>query len=399
MSSPPDEIRRIGDNVRRARRARRLTLQVVADLMGRSVGWLSEIERGLRPLERRSDIRALADALQVAPGDLLVVELPDIGTELDGIRQLRALLHDTAIDDPPDVPARPMTVLADLTTQMLTQYHRDGDTTNLVQAAPAVLAELHVHAATSNPHQVEALRLIVELTVLTAYAVRCLGHADLAWIVADRARQAATVLDEPTYHGAAWYGRIQAQSSTGQARPLRQVGHAIDRIEAHLTDNPMTWQVYGMLHLTAALGAQVRGADPSSHVAEAAHVAERLGERVDAWQSFGPANVGIWQATLAVEAGQPGQALTIANGVDSSVLGRGRRAALALEKARAHAMTGASHYRETVRHLRDAERLAATRIRHNPLARELVADLLDHDRRTAWGRDLRGLAYRMNLVS
>ncbi|MBG0833127.1 helix-turn-helix domain-containing protein [Planomonospora sp. ID67723] len=48
----------------------------MAGLTGRSVGWLSEIERGIRPLERRSDIRAPAEALEITPGNLLRVELP-----------------------------------------------------------------------------------------------------------------------------------------------------------------------------------------------------------------------------------------------------------------------------------------------------------------------------------
>src|SRR5262249_46077106 len=41
-------------------------LDVVAGLAGHSKSWLSKVERGLLPLERRSDLAALADALQVS---------------------------------------------------------------------------------------------------------------------------------------------------------------------------------------------------------------------------------------------------------------------------------------------------------------------------------------------
>lgn len=54
-----------GERVRRARRDRGLTLDVTAGLAGRSEGWLSMVENGRRPLERFSDIVALARILKV----------------------------------------------------------------------------------------------------------------------------------------------------------------------------------------------------------------------------------------------------------------------------------------------------------------------------------------------
>jgi transcriptional regulator with XRE-family HTH domain len=404
MTSGPDgEARRIGDNVRRARRARGLSLETLAGLAGRSSGWLSQIERGLRPLERRSDIAALANALLVSPTDLLAVEFPPgIAGEPEGIPQLRALLHDTAIDDPPDVAARPVSVLADIAAGPITTYRRGADYARLARDIPPILAELHVHAASSDePERIAALRLIVELSTSVGFAARHLGAVDLAWIAADRARQAAAALDDPIYEGAAWFARAHAQPTAGQARPLRRAATAAERIQPHLGQDVRAHQVYGMLHLTAALGAQVAGSDDTAHehLAEAQRIADCVGERPDAWQAFGPANVATWRATLEVEAGRPSKALELTPTIDPSPLTKGRRAALQVETARAYAMLGRGHQSQAVTHLREAERLAADRVHHNPMVRELVADMLDHAHRNAGGRELRGLAYRMKIAT
>ena len=73
-----------------------------------------------------------------------------------------------------------------------------------------------------------------------------------------------------------------------------------------------------------------------------------------------------------------------------------RRAALHLEKARACAML--ANDADAVRELRSAERLSPAQARNNPLIRDLVATMLIRARREAGGRDLRGLAWRMNLI-
>lgn len=63
---------------------------------------------------------------------------------------------------------------------------------------------------------------------------------------------------------------------------------------------------------------------------------------------------------------------------------------------RAYAMLGKNS--DAVLELRQAERLSPAQTRHHPLIRELVTDMLTRARREAGGRDLRGLAWRMNLV-
>jgi transcriptional regulator with XRE-family HTH domain len=116
--APPDEGEpRIGLNVRAARRSRGMSLEALAGLVGRSKGWLSKIENGHSRLERRQDIAALADALEVSADSLVGEPAPEIQRDAKtyNFRPLRSALLDATIDDPPDMPARPVAVLAELT--------------------------------------------------------------------------------------------------------------------------------------------------------------------------------------------------------------------------------------------------------------------------------------------
>jgi transcriptional regulator with XRE-family HTH domain len=65
-----DDPLTIGRQVRRIRHARGKSLVAVAGLAGISKSHLSRIERGERPLDSRSEIAALANALEIAPSEL-----------------------------------------------------------------------------------------------------------------------------------------------------------------------------------------------------------------------------------------------------------------------------------------------------------------------------------------
>ncbi|WP_230465479.1 hypothetical protein [[Actinomadura] parvosata] len=154
-----------------------------------------------------------------------------------------------------------------------------------------------------------------------------------------------------------------------------------------------------MLRLTAALACMIAGdhAGADAHATEAQQLAVRVGDRADAWQWFGRSNVGSWRTLLAVEAGEPGRALDHASQVERGALpSRGRRASLAIEKSRAHAMLG--HIKQAAAELRQAEKLSPNRIYNNPLVQDLVLDLLQRAPHGATAREIRGLAWRMGVL-
>jgi len=172
-----------------------------------------------------------------------------------------------------------------------------------------------------------------------------------------------------------------------------------DETEPYIGDDRFAHEAYGMLRLSAALACAVRNdhLGAAEQAEEAARLADRDGERPEAWELFGPANVGVWRTTLAVEAGEAGKALAYADQVEPRNLSsHNRRASLRLEKARAYAMLGKDA--AAIQELRQAERLSAAQTRNQPLIRDLVRHMLSRARREAGGRDLRGLAWRMNLI-
>jgi hypothetical protein len=99
-----------------------------------------------------------------------------------------------------------------------------------------------------------------------------------------------------------------------------------------------------------------------------------------------------------LEAGDHIKAAEIAAGVrPSDIPTTGRRIRFLIDHARAlHGLRGRDQ--EVVQLLRAAEKLGATRARHNIWAREMVNEMLLRARRDTGGLELRGLADRMGLL-
>jgi transcriptional regulator with XRE-family HTH domain len=400
--APSDEGEpRIGLNVRAARRSRGMSLETLAGLTGRSKGRLSKIENGHARLERRQDIAAIAEALEVSADSLVGSPAPEIQphTRSYNFRPLRAALLDATIDDPRDMPVRPLAVLAELTASQDAALRR-ADYGTLTQQLPGLLDELQVHAATGGGADRElALRSVIQACASAMIMLRHFGLSDLAWVSADRGRHAADLLGHPVWRAAAAFECAHARTAANKSQALLSTPRRADELQPHVGDDPFAAEVYGMLHLSAALACAVQGDHNGAcaHGGEAADVAGRLGDRPTAFEFFGPANVAVWRASFAVEAGNAEEALAYAGTVEPRQLASSnRRAALRMEKARAFAMLG--NDAGAVHEMRQAERLSPAQTHHHPLIRELVTDMLARARREAGGRDLRGLAWRMNLI-
>ena len=378
-----------------------MTLEQLAGRAGRSKSWLSKVENGRLPLDKRADIAALALALEVSADALTGEPAPEIqpGHRTPNLGPLRAVLLDASPDDPPDMPARPVAELHALNGDVDAAL-RKADYDTMWRYLPALLGELQVRAAiTSGPERSEVLRLLILAAESAAIMLRHFGRTDLGWVAADRGRHAAALLGDPVWHGAAAYSMAHARSSTNRPRALLVTPRVADELEPQIGDDRMAHEVYGMLRLSSALACAVQGdhASAAEHGAEAARIAEPLGDQADAFELFGPANVGVWRTSLAVEAGNAEAALRYAAAVEPRALASGnRRAALRIEKARALAMLG--HDGDAIGELRRAERLSPEQVHNTPLVRELVTHMLAGARREAGGRDLRGLAWRMGVI-
>ncbi len=387
----------VGERVRRCRLWRGLTQQQLADLVGWPKSAVSMLETGARGLDSRARLRQLASALRVAPTDLTgepyPLDAPGLADAQTGVPALESALMDTRIGDCTDFEPRTLDELDAQVRGPLLTAAKAADGAALMAMLPGLIVELQTYGRDER-----ALRLLVATCTETTHRLRFVGQVPLAFIAAERAAEAAALVGDPILTAAAEFARAHSRPTAGQG--MARAGDAADRMPHTLVDTDQWAQeVYGMLRLTAALAAQVRGdtATAEEQADEAARVAELHGEREDTWEEFGVANVNVWRTTLAVEAGEPARALEHAAAVDMAALPwRRRRAALLLDTARAHHQMGRAHTRQAIAALREAERLAA-HTRASPWARDLVQVMLAQSIREAGGRELRGLAYRMGL--
>lgn len=393
------EERSIGRRLRQVRYWRRMSLKATAELAGISEGYLSRIERGQRPVERRKLVEALAGALRVSPADLTGQPYPPTNqSESDAhaaAQALRAVLRDIEIDAPVLFTApRAVEALRPAVSAVATACD-DCDYTALGKAVPALIAELYTLATERDSG--EARRMLAEVLHAAFYLSKDLGHGDLAWMVSAHLQRAADAIGDPVWGAVASFVRSHATVGLN----ARQAGLILAEQGAELVepDAGESGQVYGMLHLSAALQSAVTGNPGGSrdHLEEAAGVASRTGNGSFAGLHFGPRNVGVWRVALALELGEPGRVAELARQVDvSAIQSAGRQATFYGDVGRG--LAGVRGQEEkAIEALCRAEVLAPHRTHANPFVREAVTDLIRRARRDAGGRELRGLAHRMGL--
>src|SRR5580658_3012817 len=369
-----------GERLRTLRRWRGKTQAEVAGLAGLSQSFVSMIENGQRPLDRRSDIAALASALKVSETDLVG------GPHLSSDRQqsdphlvvpaLRMALMTNSLCEPAVEQARPLPELVRELSR-IAPLHMNCDYVTSGTPLPALLDELHCHVA--QPADEAALRLAIESLVeacfLATAEAKDLGYNDLAWAAASRADEAARLLDDPIQIGKAAFQRVLTQPRAGSwGRTLATAERAVNALEPHANDEASI-PVLGMLTLSAALSAAaVQDVGQTDHWLD---VSSELAARVpdtpsENWQSFSKTNVGIWRVAIDVERGYSGGAvLKYADSIQEGKLAyrKGRHATLLADVGRGLAREAQTRD-DAVRYLRRAEDIAPQYIRNNRAVRE-----------------------------
>jgi len=393
----------IGVRLRTLRRWRGMTLVELSGRAGLSKTHLSDIERGLKALDRRSYIAGLATALRVSEAD--IVGGPHLSADPvqaephSSIQRIREALLSNTLTAPVADWARP---LPDLTADMARLDRSEYKFREAGTVLPALIDELHVHAvapADEAAHRL-ALEALIEGFQTTTFICKDLGYADLAHIAAMRAMEIAGVLGDPVSWGKASSLRIHTMPATSWRARMDAAEAAADALEPHVETS--TVPVLGMLTLAAALSATVAvNPDRAGHWMEQA---EELATRVpdtprDNWGAFSASNVGVWRVSLAVERGESGGAmLDLARRVDERRLSgrRGRHAAFLADVGRGLARD--PRLRDQAVHwLRRAESVAPHKIRNDQRVRDTVAVMMQQSRTAAAGRELRGMASRMGV--
>ncbi|WP_158228068.1 helix-turn-helix transcriptional regulator [Pseudonocardia sp. MH-G8] len=386
----------IGRRLREIRLWRGLSLRAVAELAGFSASYLSLIERGQRPVDKRSTLESLAAALRVAPSEL-GSSFPPAG-RADGLIAARTFLTriEEALSDievGEGEATEPWTGIRTRLDEMAAARFRN-DYTRQAELLPGLIADLN--GCVGGGRRRDALQALCGVYQRAAVTAKTLGVRGLPAFAALRARQAADQLDDPAWHG---FAAMVTASTSGRARAIALADRSIDALAGRL-DDVRCREMAGALHLGAALSEATMGRP--DRAAERLDEAERLATGIAdghgfAGMLFGPTNVRVWRLSVAVESGEGGRVRELAAGWDVRTIPvPGRHADYWSEIGRGLAASTATH-EEAVAALLRAEKLAPQRIRAHPLIRETVADLHRRSRGRALDRDLRGLAWRMGV--
>lgn len=394
----------IGERVARARISRGMNQETLAGLVGRSSSWMSKVERGALPLDRKSVLLKVAAALDVDPNVLEgKTQPPQVPGGLGRaiiIGELRQALMRWAT--PVISPAGSIheSTLPDLRRRvnLANRQRQDARFSELALTLPSLLDDLRgaVERVDSPADNNLAQTLAAEALHDARAMTKKLGHLDLAWISAELAGHAARRTDDPLMVAANAWNHVEVYKAANAPGPARALALAtIDRLDSDLgSATPGHLSLWGTMHLQAALIAAYWNdrADAATHLREAAEAAQRLGGDGNHYDTmFGVTNVAIHHVAVAVELGDAGTAIDHARHVNASGLGRERRARLAIDMARAFAH--ARKHEKALAALLTAEKLAPDYVRPHPLVREIVGAQLRRSK-----PELRSLAQRIGVM-
>ncbi|MET9263669.1 helix-turn-helix transcriptional regulator [Amycolatopsis sp. NPDC004079] len=400
----------IGQAVKAIRRRRGMKQETVAGLAGLTKGYISLIENGKRRVDSRGLLDRLAHALGCSVLDLTGEPYAPmhrhVADALRTVPDVQLALADCTLDDVPDLPARPLAALREPLRIAHANYMDKARYDLAGLGLGRLLTDLHIHAVTGDSDtRREAMGLLVEGCIVAFGVTKNVGHPDLALTAAGRGYEAALKSGDPALLAFAAQRRGQAFQRVGAVRRAgreleRALAETVDLADPSNSDTRIAEGV-GLLHLTAALNA-ARGGDASAahdHLQAADELATWTGERNALAQHFGPANLGVWRiSVLGVEL-KEGAAVAdaVAPTINVADLASADRVAmLNADSARALALEGGPRDLDAVRMLDAADRAAPSRVRQDPVLRELVSTLDSRAPRRTW--ELNSLRNRFGLV-
>ncbi|MFI5720683.1 helix-turn-helix domain-containing protein [Nocardia sp. NPDC051750] len=400
MIDEPDTF--IGQRVRQIRARRGISQQVLADRAGLTRSVIAKYETGIRPVDSRRTLLALASALGCTLGDLTGSDdridpsmsafhraVPDIETAL----WTQGNITDTA-------PPRTVDELTSA-VEHASRLRHAGDYAALGPLLPGLLTDAYRLADDGNA---QGWDLLATAAYGVASALRQRGHDALAWTAVQESERAAARADSLAPIAAA--GFLKSQILAARPGALGAALSVATDIADRLTLDARTLgelETVGMVRQQVGFAETLAGGDPHPHLAEAAELAGRLaqapsGRSTARNRTFGPANVALWQVSSAVERREPVEALRIAQTLNPDDLPSGvRHAQYFVEVGRAHAMR--RDHRAALHALLRGEHAAPQHVRGMAPVRELVGSMLRETRRDLTTGELGRLARRVGVVS
>jgi transcriptional regulator with XRE-family HTH domain len=360
---------------------------VLADLVGRSEDWLSKIERGERDIRRLDVLAEVARGLRVTLGDLLGEpvlmedteehdDVPAIRDALMAPRRLSRTLFSSSLS-PEYIDPAPVTQLAE---GAWSAYQR-GDLGRVVTALPDLIKttqQMEAASADDVAYRRACAAVSARIHHLAATTLSKIGEADLAWIAAERAMQAADEADDPLVLASAARSGTHALLAVGRFDDALELGEVAARWlgPRMAAGDPVALSLYGMLHLRTAVAA-ARHQDRSTAnelLAHADRAADQLGEDANHWfTGFGPSNVELHRISAALDLGDIPQVIESGPRVNVDRLPVERQVTHLIDLARAYSLVAKDD--DALQTLLTAEQKSPTIVRHSTVVREVVRSM------------------------
>jgi tetratricopeptide (TPR) repeat protein len=303
----------------------------------------------------------------------------------------------------------PLAISPELTAEHVERAwgdYQDGRLGNVIAALPGLigtsqhLEDLAVDAEsnTRRGHWAVSART----HHLAATTLSKIGEADLAWIAAERAMQAADQADDALVLASAARAGTHALLAVGRYADALDLGTTASQwLSERLDDNdPAALSLYGMLQLRTAVAAGRRQdrSTATELLARASDAANRLGRDANYWTTgFGPTNVEMHRLSVALDLGDVAYVVDRASAVRVDGAPVERRVSHLIDLSRALSLVARDS--DALSQLLTAEHEAPQLVRHNPGVRETIKTMHRRAPATA-GRSssLLGLAERCRAV-
>lgn len=407
------DARTVGENIAYHRKRLGFSQVEFATGVGKSESWVSQVERGVRAIDRLSVLQSVADTLNVSVAELRGETEPDVIPELErdasAFEVLRLALTGhpatAAVISPKAASSEPPLSLATLRADHSAVWPmvHESRYSELAPALTALITNLErlIRQAHAPDEADEARKLLTDTYQAAAAALAKLGDGDAAWVAADRATFLSESIGSPLTFAASLFRMAHVFLSLGLFAQVQKVAaDAADALEPQAAGpkaKPEALSLFGAFQLVLAVTAARENERAKAHafLDMAREIAVHVGEgRNDFGTEFSPTNVALHAVSVAVELGDAGQALDLSRQIDASRLSPERQARYLIDLAAAYAMR--RQIGDALRCLQKSEALTPEQTRAHRVAREVARDLLQlsggHVR-----PELRELATRFSL--
>ncbi len=378
----------IGERIRRFR-GKALTQRELAERSGVSLALIRALEQGARTGASIASLQKIARALDVDIADLVGKRYGIPSDDPDaGVVAIRQAL--TSVDDLIDDSDTERAVTVDEARRSVDYAwgaYWNGRYETLTAILPPGLGQLRATAHAAQAADIPtAHELLARMYWVTGCTLVHMGQTDSAFMAIRQALTAAErgndQLLAATLRGSvAWQLLVQGRYEESHKVALRAaagVEPTGDVSDAHLA-------VYGSLVLQGATAAgRNQATGEALSLADAAgEVADRVGMDTKHYEcNFGPSQVVMQTVDINVSSERYPEALTAAQAMPNRATGLTQvsQARHLLDKAAALARLG--EYQKALDMLLTAERVGGPEwVKYQTLLRQIVAELLDHDRR------------------